>query len=103
MPLFASLRHARLLAAQCVLILFGLVGLYAAPPASGRMLLLPLTDDAGSLVAPVAVAAGARLVAKGPWPGSLLVEGRRDQLAPALLRRGVIAVSAQMGGCGEPA
>ncbi len=64
------------------------------------MLLLPLTHEAEAALAQVAVAQGARLVAKGPWPGSLLVEGERDLLAPVLLRRGVIALSAQMGGCG---
>jgi hypothetical protein len=103
MPLPASFRRGLPLAAQCALILFGLLGLYAVPPASGRMLLLPLTDEARAAVAPVAVAQGALLIAKGPWPGSLLVEGERDQLAPALLRRGVIALSAQIGGCGVPA
>lgn len=103
MPVFASVRRGLPLAAQCALILFGLLGLYAVPPASGRMLLLPLTDEAQAMVAPVAVAEGARLVSKGPWPGSLLVEGRRDQLVPALLRRGVVALSAQVGGCGVPA
>lgn len=101
MPLPASFRRGLPLAAQCALILFGLLGLYAVPPASGRMLLLPLTDGARASVA--SVAAGARLVAKGPWPGSLLVDGERDMLAPALLSRGVIALSAQMGGCGAPA
>lgn len=103
MPLLASFRRGLPMAAQCALILFGLLGLYAVPPANGRMLLLPLTDEARAAVAPIAVAQGALLIAKGPWPGSLLVEGRRDQLAPALLRQGVIALSAQMGGCGEPA
>lgn len=103
MPLPASFRRGLPLAAQCALILFGLLGLYAVPPASGRMLLLPLTDGARASVASVAVAAGARLVAKGPWPGSLLVDGERDTLAPALLSRGVIALSAQMAGCGAPA
>ncbi|KQN10166.1 hypothetical protein ASE85_04425 [Sphingobium sp. Leaf26] len=103
MPFLASFRCGLPLAAQCTLAIFGLLGLYAVPPASGRMLLLPLTEEAKAAVAPVAVATGARLVAKGPWPGSLLVEGERDALAPALLRRGVIALSAQIGGCGEPA
>lgn len=103
MPVFASFRRGLPLTAQCALVLFGLLGLYAVPPASGRMLLLPLTHEAEATVAPIAVARGARLVAKGPWPGSLLVEGDRDQLVLALLRQGVIALSAQMGGCGASA
>lgn len=103
MKLVAPYRRILPLAGQCGLILFGLLGLYAVPPTSGRMILLPLTDGAKSVLASVAIANGARLVAKGPWAGSLLVEGRRDELAPALLRRGIVALSTQMSGCGAPA
>lgn len=103
MNLAASLLRATFLAAQSVLPLFGLIGLYALPPAHGRMLLVPLTQGAKRALAPVAVAQGARLVARGPFAGSLVVEGDRHHLAPALLRRGVIALSADMGGCGAPA
>ncbi|MEC3912019.1 hypothetical protein U5A82_16515 [Sphingobium sp. CR2-8] len=85
------------------MVLGGLTGLYAFPPAQGRMLLIPLTHDAKRVLAPVAISHGARLVAQGPWSGSLLVEGRRSQLASALLRQGVITLSAQIGGCGEVA
>lgn len=103
MKLSASLRSVLPMAGQCIVILFGLLGLYAVPPASGRMLLVPLTQEAVAALAPVAVAHGARLVAKGPWAGSLLVEGERDDLAPALLHHGIVALSAQMGGCGASA
>lgn len=96
----ASLRQGLPLAGQCAVILVALTALYAFPPADGRMLLLPLTDEARAMLVPVAIGQGARLVEKGPWQGSFLVEGRRDLLAPALLRQGVIALSAQMGGCG---
>lgn len=102
MKQFSLYRCVLPMAGQCGLILFGLLGLYAIPPTSGRMVLLPLTDGARRALAPVAIANGARLVAKGPWTGSLLVEGRRDELAPALLRYGVVALSSQMGGCGIP-
>ncbi|NML08892.1 hypothetical protein HHL08_01825 [Sphingobium sp. AR-3-1] len=103
MKLVAPYRRVLPLAGQCGLILFGLLGLYGFPPTSGRMILLPLTDGARSVLAPVAIANGARLVAKGPWAGSLLVEGRRNELAPALLRRGIVALSTQMSGCGASA
>ena len=98
-----SLLRGLPLAAQSILPLLGLVGLYAYPPATGRMLLVPLTYEARAALVPVAVAQGARLVARGPLAGSVLVEGDRVRLVPPLLRRGVIALSAQMGGCGAPA
>ena len=86
---------------QCGLVMSGLVALYATPPASGRMLLVPMTQEGRAGLARVAVAHGARLVAAGPWPGSLLVEGRRDALARPLWIAGVIALAARAGGCGE--
>jgi hypothetical protein len=102
MKLVAPYRRVLPMAGQCGLILFGLLGLYAVPPTSGRMIVLPLTDRARGVLAPMAIANGARLIAQGPWAGSLLVEGRRDRLAAVLLRSGVIALSSQMGGCGTP-
>jgi hypothetical protein len=103
MKFSASFQRGLPLICQCALILIGLLGLYAAPPTQGRMLLLPLTMEARGDLAQVAIAHGARLIAHGPWAGSMLVEGRRDELVPALMREGVIALSAQMGGCGEQA
>ena len=91
------------LIAQCALILVGLVSLYAMPPARGRMLLVPVTGQARAMLAPVAIAHGARLVAAGPWAGSLLVDGQRDLLAWPLLGKGVVLLSARAGGCGESA
>lgn len=99
MTYLASLRRALPLAGQCALVLIGLVSLYAVPPAQGRILLVPMTRAAKMAVARVAVAHGARLVAAGPWSGSLLVEGRRDRLAQPLVQKGVLLLSAQAGGC----
>jgi len=98
---FLSLRFGLPLLLQCGLVLSGLVALYAMPPASGRMLLVPMTEDGRAGLARVAVAHGARLVAAGPWTGSLLVEGNRNALARPLLITGVLALSARAGGCGE--
>lgn len=99
MKLFPSLLRALPFVGHCALILFGIVALYAVPPARGRMLLLPMTQSAKGALASVAIAHGARLVAKGPWPGSLVVEGSRAVLAPAMLGRGVVALSTRIGGC----
>ncbi|MCI4588553.1 hypothetical protein MOK15_00325 [Sphingobium sp. BYY-5] len=101
MRLLTPLRGRWTLFAQCGLILSGLTALYAVPPASGRMLLVPMTQQGRTVLASLAVTHGARLVSAGPWAGSLLVEGRRDRLAVPLLRAGVIAVSTRAGGCGE--
>ncbi|WIW88725.1 hypothetical protein K3M67_01705 [Sphingobium sp. V4] len=103
MKSLSSVRSRLPLVAQCGLILVGLVALYAAPPASGTMLLVPLTRAARAELVPMAVANGARLVAAGPWAGSFLVDGQRDRLARPLLGKGVIALSARAGGCGAAA
>ncbi|NWK95487.1 hypothetical protein DM806_07350 [Sphingobium lactosutens] len=89
------------LLAHCGLSIFGLVALYAVPPVSGRMLLVPMTEQSRTGLASLAIMHGARLVSAGPWAGSLLVEGERERLAAPLLHAGVIAISARAGGCGE--
>ena len=89
------------LLAHVAVVLLGLPLLYALPPDRGRILLVPLTDGARHAVARLAIANGARLMAAGPWPGSLVVEGRGDRMAPALLERGIVSLSARVGGCGE--
>ncbi|MFD2429083.1 hypothetical protein ACFSUK_14925 [Sphingobium scionense] len=50
---------------------------------------------------PDAVAHGARLVASGRLPGSMVVEGQRDALLP-LLRGGILPLRAFAAACGEP-
>ncbi|MCP1468518.1 hypothetical protein J3E64_000185 [Sphingobium sp. OAS761] len=87
---------------QCGLILLGMVALYVVPPAEGLMLLVPITQNSRAWLASEAVAHGARLVAAGPWAGTLVVEGRRDRIGGPMLRRGVIAIGARATACGEP-
>lgn len=94
-------RSGLALIGQLLLILLGLVALYAFPPARGRMLLVPLTDRARVDLVRMAVAHGARLVAVGAGSGNLLVAGSRDELAGPLLRQGVLALAAPRGGCGD--
>ncbi|WP_298398572.1 hypothetical protein [Sphingobium sp.] len=86
---------------QCALTLFGIAALYAAPPAQGRILLVPMTGKARGVLAAEAVRHGARLVSAGPWAGSLLVDGQRAALSGPLLRRGILLLSTQVGGCAE--
>lgn len=100
---FPPLRRTMPLVGQSALILLGLLALTLSPPVSGRMLLVPMTGHARAGLARVAIAHGARLVAAGPWAGSLLIEGRRDRLALTMLGHGVIAMATNRTGCGGAA
>ena len=101
MTYFARARPGTSLSVQCCLAMSSLAVLYAMPPVSGRMLLMPMTQDGRAGLARVAVAHGARLIAAGPWAGTLVVEGRRDALARPLFMAGVLAIAADAGGCGD--
>jgi hypothetical protein len=67
------------------------------------MLLLPLTQEARRSAAAIVIDRGARIVAAGPWAGSLVIDGRRDRLAATLLRHHILPLSARSGGCEETA
>lgn len=95
-------RPFSLIALQIVLVLSGLVLLALWPPASGRMLLVPVTAAARHGLVTAAVGRGARLVARGPIPGSMIVSGQRGLLMGALVRHGILAMVAPAGGCGTP-
>ncbi|HEX7854932.1 MAG TPA: hypothetical protein VF503_14685 [Sphingobium sp.] len=86
---------------QMVFVLCVVVALIAAPPASGRMLLIPLGGEGRDGLARMAIDAGARLVAPGPLGGSLVVSGEGAALIVALMPRHVLVLSASIGGCGE--
>jgi hypothetical protein len=90
-----------MLIAQLLLALLAIPLLYAAPPAQGRILLIPVTGAAGQTLLPAAIANGARLVAAGPWKGSMLVEGQGRALVLPMLAMGVLPLAARVGGCGE--
>ncbi len=85
---------------QTGLVLFCLAGLAVWPRAQGRFLLLPLAPGAASGMVAAAVDNGALLIARGPLPWSVVVQGDRATLAGALLRRGVLLVAAPRSGCG---
>ncbi|PSJ38967.1 hypothetical protein [Allosphingosinicella deserti] len=77
------------------------------PPATGRLLLVPLSADSAGLLVRNAIGGGARIIDTGPLPGSIIVEGRRSDVAQALASRSVIIVAARASGCsplaGSPA
>jgi len=75
-------------------------GLAFAPPASGRMLLVPLSPSAVAMLPAAAVDGGARLLGKGPLAGSLVVEADRDRLNGVSLTSGVVVLAAPATLCG---
>jgi hypothetical protein len=71
-----------------------------APPAKGEMLLIPLAGQSADSAAVWATNAGARIVGRGPIPGSLAVEGSTGDLLALALRHATLIVAAPPAGCG---
>lgn len=90
-----------LVVAQVCALLFGFILLTFAPPANGRMLLIPI-GHAENLISQ-ALASGAQVVARGPVEGSLILEGTRSRLIDALGWGNVLILAAPQSGCGTPA
>ena len=88
-----------LIAVQLGLGVLALLAVAFAPPAQGRMLLVPLNG------VPVSVATVNGLRATpllaGPLPGSLVVDGDRGRLS-ALWSQGVLVLAAPEALCGGP-
>jgi hypothetical protein len=102
MIVFPFLRSFSPLALQLSLILSGLALLALWPPASGRMLLVPVTTAAQHRLVTAAVEQGALLIAPGPIAGSMIVSGERSRLMARLAHLGILAMVAPNGGCGTP-
>ena len=89
----------RPLALQVSGALLGLALLASWPPSKGRLLLVPLTAEAAQRLATRALNGDARLVAVGPWPGSLVIEGTRAHVAGT----GTLVLAAPAAACGDAA
>ncbi len=76
-----------------------LTALAFAPPASGAMLLLPLTNGASAVA--IAREHDALLVSSRVG-GRLVVRGEREELFWPLMRAGILVLAAPAGSCGEP-
>lgn len=96
-----SARRCFPLLAQILLALIGIPVLASYPPANGPILLVPLSAEARAAVVPAAVGHGARLVAPGRLPGSVIVSGRRAAISDALSGRAVLMLAADAPGCGR--
>lgn len=88
-----------LLIAQTAVATVALFIMPMAPPADGRMLLLPLTPGAAIHLPRTVLDHGARLVGAGPLPGSLVIVGDRAALTAPLLGIGAVAIATGAGGC----
>lgn len=71
------------------------------PPASGDMVLVPITDDAARSVSRIASSGDTRLMGRGPWQGSLIVRGDRPDLTKLFLKEGILALAATTSVCGS--
>jgi hypothetical protein len=96
-----SLSRCRLLAAQLLLILIGVPVLAFYPPVQGPMLLVPLSADARAAMVRVATDHGARLMARGPLPGSIVIWGERAALSGPLMAHAVVVMAGDAAACGR--
>ena len=71
-----------------------------APPSEGEMLLVPLAGQSADFTAVWATRAGARIVGRGPLPGSLAVRGRTRSLIGMAARHATLIVAAPPTACG---
>jgi hypothetical protein len=72
--------------------------LLLAPPVRGEMLLIPLTGKASAELPAIAIRGETRLIGVGPLPGSLVVDGRRADLAHLFLNA-TLVLAATPAGC----
>ncbi|MBO9377714.1 hypothetical protein GG804_13140 [Sphingomonas histidinilytica] len=86
--------------AQIGMVVAVMLGLAFAPPARGRMLLVPLSTRAAAMLPAAAVDGGARLLGAGPFRGSLVIVADRKRLGGVSLADGMIILSAPPLLCG---
>lgn len=91
------------LGAHLVLGIAVLASISLYPPAQGRILMIPLLDRDANATARVALLAEARLLGRGPLPGSMVVIGDRAQIAAGLHAWDMLLVAAPPAGCGADA
>ncbi|MHA6722588.1 hypothetical protein [Sphingomonas sp. RS2018] len=72
-----------------------------APPARGRMLVVPMWTAGEGDAVRIALGNGALLLDRGPIARSIVVDGDRTRLAGPLVAAGMALTSAPSGGCGR--
>jgi len=71
------------------------------PPASGKIMLIPVMAGSDSRLPAIAVDHGARLVGAGPFRRSLVVEGSRSALIGTVMRAGGLILAAPPTSCAD--
>lgn len=87
--------------AQILIVVLALAAVPLAPPATGRMLVVPVAGGDEAAAVRAAREAGALILGSGPLPRSTIVEGARGPVLAAAWHAGAIAIAAPSGGCGE--
>ena len=82
--------------------IIAIVGMTLWPPASGEMLLVPVTGTDANIVAKTALAGGAMLLGAGPVRGSMVVVGDRSRIMHAISSWDIVVTAAPPAGCGQP-
>jgi hypothetical protein len=85
--------------AQAAFVLLAMAAAPFAPPAQGRILVVPMTGGGEAAAIRAARSADALVVGSGPLPHSTIVEGARGPVMAAALRAGMIVMAAPRGGC----
>ena len=90
-----------LLICQVAIAAVGVTVLAIAPPAQGKMMLVPMTEEAASALPLLAAGRGALIIGGGPFAGSLVVDGRRETLMAAGWNHAILVTAAPVTGCAE--
>lgn len=94
-------RPAPAILAQTAAALAAMLTLPMWPPASGKLLLVPITGGDANDMARIAVDGGAALIGAGPLPGSLVVAGDRATLVAHIPHVAAIVTAAPATACGS--
>jgi hypothetical protein len=96
-----SLSRFALDGAQVLIVLLAMAAVPLAPPAKGRMLVVPVGGGDEAAAVRAAREAGALILGSGPLPRSTIVVGAREPVLAAAWRAGMVTLAAPQGGCGE--
>jgi hypothetical protein len=97
---FRAFTTGRAFASAQILVALALfASLALMPPARGTIMLIPIGARAQGELAMLAMAHGASLVQRGPFPESLIVYGERARLFAPLTRAGVLVLAGGAAGC----
>jgi hypothetical protein len=94
-------KFSTIVAAQLTLAMTALLLVAFAPPAQGRMLLVPI--DGKPIPAAMVEGHHATPLKPGPLEGSWIVEGQRDALAGLFASEGIVVLAAPEAICGGTA